>query len=200
MSQFLVLGRWSPNVTASDLGLKQYIHLEPKLVLSTQGRHVKKAFGKRELHIVERLINNLMRGGTGEKIGGKVIRGRGGTGKKVKMYNIVREAFARIEKKSGSNPIELLIKAIESSAPREETTRVQYGGIIVPIAVDVSPQRRLDLALRNIARAVAIRSFNSRKKSTEALAEEIMLAAQNDASSHAIARKVEVERIARSSR
>ncbi|MBI1974093.1 30S ribosomal protein S7 [Candidatus Micrarchaeota archaeon] len=197
---FLVFNRWGSDVQVNDTGLKDYICLDAKLVLATQGRHVQRAFGKMHLHVVERLVNNMMRGGTGEKISGRIIRGRGGTGKKTKMYNVVRYAFETISKKTGKNPIELLVRAIENAAPREETTRVQYGGIIVPIAVDVSPQRRLDLSLRNIAHAATIRSFDKKKKTSEALAEEIILASQRDATSFAIARRVETERISRSSR
>ena len=93
-----------------------------------------------------------------------------------------------------------MVKAIENSAPREETTRVKYGGVVYHMAVDISPQRRIDFALRNIGRAVTMRSFDVKKSAAEALAEELILASNNDNQSHAIARKIEVERVAKSSR
>ncbi len=167
---YKIFNKWDSEVEIEDPGLRKYINLETRIVLHDQGRHAKRSFGKTKLHIVERLINSLMRGGTGRKIGGKVIRGRGGCGKKEKMRKVVENAFEIIHKKTKQNPIQILVKAIENAAPREETTRVKYGGIITPIAVDTSPQRRVDFALRNIARAVAIRSFDNKKSAEEALA------------------------------
>lgn len=196
----LVFDKWKSEVEITDLGLKKYINLDMKFVLHDQGRHAHKKFSKKDVHIVERLINTLMRGGTGRKIGGKVIRDKGGTGKKTKMWKTTKQAFEMINKKTSENPISILAKAIENSAPREETTRVKYGGVVYHVAVDISPQRRVDFALRNIGKAVAIRSFSKPKTTVEALAEELILASQNDTNSHAIARKIEVERIARSSR
>ena len=195
-----VFGKWNSEVDVQDPGLRRYINLQGKLVLHDQGRHARKMFGKGETHIVERLINTLMRGGTGKKVGGHVIRDRGGTGKKIKMYKVAKVAFELINKKTGKNPVEVLIKALENSAPREETTRVKYGGVVYHVAVDISPMRRVDFALRNVGKAVAIRSFDNKKSAADALAEELILASQNDPNSHAIARKVEVERVARSSR
>lgn len=196
----LVFGKWGSDIEIHDSGLKKYINLEARLTYASQGRHAKKSFSKKNVHIVERLINTLMRGGTGSKLGGKVIRDRKGCGKKIKAYAVVEEALELINKKSEKNPIGLLVRAIENSAPREETTRVKYGGVTYPIAVDIAPQRRVDFALRNIGKAVVMRSFKKKKSVAEALADEIMLAAKNDTTSHAISRKIEVERIARSSR
>jgi small subunit ribosomal protein S7 len=196
----LVFGKWKSDVVVMDPGLKDYINLNAKLSLFTQGRLSQKTFGKAKMHLVERLINNLMRGGTGKKISGRVIRGRGGCGKKAKMCNIAKKAFEIVNQKTGKNPVEVLVRAIENSAPREETTRVKYGGITYQLAVDVSPQRRVDFALRNMGRASAIRSFDNPKSAAEALAEELILASTNDAQSHAVARRIDIERMAKSSR
>ena len=196
----LIFGKWESKAEVNDPGLRNYINLTAKISVFTQGRHAKKTFGKAKIHIVERLINNLMRGGTGQKIGGRVIRGRGGTGKKIKMYNIAKKAFELINQKTGKNPLEVFIRAIENAAPREETTRVRYGGISYPVAVDVSPQRRIDFALRNIGKAFAIRSFDNKKSAAEALAEELILASNSDAQSHAVAKRVDIERMAKGSR
>lgn len=198
--KYKVFGKFDFDVEILDPGLKEYINLDSRIHLSTLGRHAKKPFGKSQVHIVERMINSLMIGGTGKKIGGRVIRDRGGCGKKAKMYKITEAAFDLINEKTGKNPVELLIRAVENAAPIEETTKVQYGGVIYHVAVDVSPMRRIDFALRNIGRAVAIKSFDTKKSMVEALADEIILASKNDASSHAISRRIEIERIARSSR
>ncbi|MFH0986897.1 MAG: 30S ribosomal protein S7 [Candidatus Micrarchaeota archaeon] len=199
-ANYLIFGKWESKAVVNDPGLGKYINLEARVTLNERGRYVKKRFGKTRLHIVERLINSLMRGGTGKKIGGKVIRDRGGCGKKSKMTVVARKAFDLVEKKTKKNPVQVFITAIENAAPREEVTRIRYGGMICPIAVDVSPQRRIDFALRNIGRAVAIRSFDNKKSAEFALAEELVMASSGDPQSHAVARKIEVERVARGSR
>jgi len=68
------------------------------------------------------------------------------------------------------------------------------------VAVDISPKRRVDVALRNIALAAIISSFDKKETLAEALAKEIILAANNDSNSYAIKRRDEIERIARSAR
>ena len=165
------------------------------------GRHSKKQFGKAELPIVERLINKVMRSGPGSrKLGGKVIRGAGACGKKNKAYNTVRRSFEIIEQKAKKNPVQVLVNAIQNAAPREETTRISYGGITYHLAVDSAPQRRLDIALKNIAGGAFVASFKSKKPIEECLAEELIMAANYDMKSFAVARKEETERIARGAR
>ena len=85
----------------------------------------------------ERLINNLMRT---QKYNGK----------KISAYKVVKSAFEVIEKRTKSNPIQVLINAIEHAASKQETTRLRFGGISVPKAVDTAPHRRLDSAFSNI--------------------------------------------------
>jgi small subunit ribosomal protein S7 len=68
------------------------------------------------------------------------------------------------------------------------------------VSVDVSPLRRLDLALRFIAEGVRESTYSSPQIIEEALAKEILLASKNDMSSHAIKKKNEQERIAMASR
>jgi small subunit ribosomal protein S7 len=152
-------------------------------------------------NVVEKLINKLMRGGTGEKISGRVIRTQGQLqGKKMHVVKIVSGAFDIIAEKTKKNPIQVLVKAIENSAPREDTTRVEYGGVRYQVAVDVSPKRRMDMALRHIALAALMSSFGKPGKMSETLANEIILAANGEINSYAIKRRDEVERIARSAR
>lgn len=199
---FKYFGEWeTDNIVLRDLGIKQYMRLEPPLVLHAGGRHASKQFGKANVPIVERLMNKIMRSGPGaRKLGGKTIRGAGATGKKHKAYNIVRKSFKIIAERTKKNPVQVLVNAIESSAPREETTRISYGGITYYVAVDSSPQRRLDIALKNLAAGAFASSFSGKKRVDECLAEELIMASNNDTKSFAVARKEEMERIARGAR
>jgi small subunit ribosomal protein S7 len=183
-----LFNKWSyRDVIVQDPSLKKYISLKPVRIPHTGGRHAKKRFGKASVPIVERLINKLMRKAKN-------------TGKKHLAYNIVKTAFELIYLKTKENPLQVLVRAIENVAPREETTRIVYGGIVYHVAVDVSPQRRVDLALRHIAEGAYACAFRSLKPIEECLADEIIAAANNDPKSYAIQRKEEIERIALSSR
>lgn len=197
-----IFDRWETDgVVVLDPGLRRYINLQPKLVFHSGGKHAKKQFKKSETPVVERLINKLMRSGPGaRKLKGKVIRGGGATGKKMKAYNIVRGAFDIIHERTKKNPIQVLVDAVQHSAPREETTRITYGGITYYVAVDSAPQRRLDIALRNLAAGAYASSFSKPKPMEECLAEEIILAANNDVKSFAVSQKEEIERIAKGAR
>ncbi|MEM3781397.1 MAG: 30S ribosomal protein S7 [Candidatus Micrarchaeaceae archaeon] len=202
LGEQLVFGKYSvKDVLVEDASLANYILLAPRANIHTFGRRKDKAHYVMQASIVERLVNKLMRGGTGKKVGGIVIRTEGRLqGKKLKLMRTVEDAFEIIHSKTNKNPIQLLVDALQNSAPIEDTTRIRYGGINYNVAVGISASRRLDVALRNIALAALIGSFKSRKQLKEALAEEIMLAASKDPNSYAIKRRVERERIARSAR
>jgi small subunit ribosomal protein S7 len=188
-------------VKVADPSLKKYIDLSPVSIPHSHGRHSKKQFGKMKVNIVERLVNKLMRGGTGEKTSGKVIRTHGRLqGKKFRAMKIVEDAFDSIVKSTKANPVQALVDAIQNTAPREDTTRVQYGGVSYQVAVDVSAGRRLDMALRNLSMAAIIGAFDKKKTLSEALADELILAAKNDQNSYAIKKRDETERMARSAR
>ncbi|MCS7095110.1 MAG: 30S ribosomal protein S7 [Thaumarchaeota archaeon] len=175
------------NVEVKDAGLRSCINLRSVVLPHSGGRHEHRRFGKANVNVVERLANMLMR------------PGRNG-GKKQKALLVVKNALHIVELRTGENPIQVLVKAIENAAPREDTTRVTYGGITYFKAVDISPQRRLDLALRWIADGARTSSFRSAKSIDEALADEIIAAASNDVKSHAVKKKIEQERVALSSR
>jgi small subunit ribosomal protein S7 len=68
------------------------------------------------------------------------------------------------------------------------------------MAVDISPQRRVDLALRFLSEGARKQSFGNPKALDEYLAEELELAAKQDVKSYAVKKRNEMERIARSSR
>lgn len=199
---FKYFGKWQvEDVVMEDQGLQRYIRLQPGLVLHAGGRHASKQFGKAEVPIVERLVNKVMRSGPGvRKLGGKAIRGAGACGKKHKAYNIVRKTLEIVERRAKKNPIQVLVDAIQNSGPREETTRISYGGITYHVAVDSAPQRRLDVALKNLAAGAFATSFKNKKPIEECLAEELIMASNYDMKSFAVARKEETERIAKRAR
>jgi small subunit ribosomal protein S7 len=183
-----IFGLWScQEVEVKDISLIRYINLKPRLVPHSAGRHEHKRFHKSHVHIVERLANKLMSPGKN-------------TGKKIMALNVVKSALQIIELKTGKNPIQVLVDAIINCAPREETTRISYGGIVYHTAVDSAPQRRVDVALRLLAMSVRKSSFNNVRTFEEILAEQIILASTNNTNSNAIKRKQDIERVALSAR
>ncbi len=183
-----MFGKYSlSEVTVADGGLAKYIDLTPTNVPHSGGKHANRWFGKSKLSIVERLINNIMRT---EKY----------TGKKLKAYKAVAEAFDIVAERTKSNPVQVLVQGLENAAPREEVTRLQFGGISVPKAVDISPQRRLDIAIRNLCTGVVKASMKNKKPIAQCLADEILLASKGEMTSFAVAKKEEIERVAQSAR
>jgi small subunit ribosomal protein S7 len=197
----MLFGRYSYNVDVRDLSLKNYVNLRPIAYPMTYRRGSQKSFSKANLNVVERLANALMRGGTGGKVGGHVIRTKGRLqGKKIKTIKIIEQAFAAVNRTTGRNPLQVLVQALENSAPIEDTTRVIYGGIKSNVAVDISASRRMDVAVRNLAMSAIIGAFANKRTLSEALASELVLASNMDINSYAIKRKNEIERMARSAK
>jgi len=183
MSQ--IFNKWDlKDIKVEDLGLINYICLDETLVPHTLGRHVKRQFAKSKISIVERLMN-------------KIMRTERNSGKKNKAYNTVKEAFEVINKRTKKNPIQILVKAVENTSPREETTRIKYGGIGYQVAVDIAPQRRVDLSLGFLTRGTLQSAFKNKRTVAECLADEIILASEHDTRSFAIQKKEEKERVAR---
>jgi len=145
------------------------------------------------MSIVERLLNKLqVPGHRGKK---HILTSGRATGKTMIHYKILKEAFEKIEQQTKKNPIEVLVKAIENSALREEITQYQVGGIIVRRAVITSPQRRIDLSLSNIVQSSYRKSFGKKESMAGALASEIIGAYSNDGSkSEAIKERERIER------
>jgi small subunit ribosomal protein S7 len=169
-----------------DRGLQRYINLEYKDFF-LGAPYANKLFGKASTPLLERLINSLMKT--------EVY-----TGQKTKAYRVVRDAFDIIDRRQKTNPMQVLIDAIQNAAPKEETTRLRFGGIMVPKAVDVAPMRRLDIAIRNISTGAMNASHKNRKRIEACLADELTKAAKNDPASFAVAKKNDVERVAKAAR
>lgn len=189
-----LFNRWSMNdAKVNDPGLQRYISLSPTIIPKSGGRQAKKQFHKSQMNIVERLGNKLMvPGHRGKK---HVITSGRVVGRSFTIYKIIRDAFEKIEQQTKKNPVEVLVHAIENSALREEIAAYQVGGIIVRRAVITSPQRRVDIALKNIVQAAYRKSFGKKENITNALANEIIAAYNNDRTkSDAVNEKERIER------
>jgi small subunit ribosomal protein S7 len=185
-------------ITRTDLSIKNQITVKPQLVVKSQGRNANHRFYRNKNNIVERLISKLMVPGHKGK---KHYRTSGRcAGKYIKNTKIVIEALKIVEKKTDQNPIQVLVTAIENAAPREEITTIEYGGARYPQAVDCSPQRKVDLALRMMTQGAYQKSFGKKVQMPVALAEEIITAFKLDQKSVAVAKKLELERMADAAR
>ena len=188
LGNVLLFGKFDVSeVHIDDPGIARYVDISPVAVPHTGGKHSTKQFGKAKMSVVERLINGMM-------------RTEDFTGKKIKSYRAVERAFVIISEKTKQNPLQALVDALQNAAPREEVTRLQYGGISVPKAVDVAPARRVDLALRHICRGALESSHKSMKPIEECLADEIIAASRGDVNCHSVSKKEEIERVSASAR
>jgi small subunit ribosomal protein S7 len=184
----LLFQKWAFNgISVKDPGLQRYVNLTPMTLPHSMGRHEHQRFRKARVNIVERFINGFMRPGKN-------------AGKKARATNFVKQAFEVIHLRTGKNPIEILVQAVENSAPAEDTTRLSYGGVVYHLSVDIAPQRRIDMALRNLTEGARNASASNPRSLSETIADELILAANNDIKSGAISKRNEIERIAQSSR
>ena len=184
----LLFNRWDMSeVEIQDPSLARYVNLHTMIVPHYCGKLAGQQFNKSNMLIVERLINKMM-------------QTEHNTGKKELAIRIVRDAFEIVNKKTKKNPVQVLVDAVENAGPREETVRLKYGGINVPKSVDTAPQRRVDTALRFITDGVRQASHKKKKTVSEALAEELISAANGDTRSYAVSKKEERERIAKAAR
>ena len=192
----LLFRRWDMSgIEVHDPGLKTAISLRRQILPYTYGRSALKRFNKAEVNIVERLVNKTMH------FGKKYAKNTGRmAGKKTRVLNTVKTAFEIISLKTGKNPVEVLVRAIEFSAPNEDTTRIVYGGTVYHVSVDVAPIRRVDLALKFISDAIKEATFSNPKPIEEHMAEQLIMAASNDPAAPSVKKKNELERIAQASR
>ena len=104
--------------------------------------------------IVTRLINNIML-----------------DGKKGVAQKIVYDAFEIIGEKTGKNPLDVFIEAMENVMPVLEVKARRVGGATYQVPIDVRPERRQTLGLRWITLYARQRSERTMK---ERLANEIL--------------------------
>ena len=174
-------------VVCRDPGLAPYINLSTVGVPHTGGRHANAWFGKARLSVVERFVNKLMR--TGKY-----------TGKEHGALNAFATALDSMAERSGENPLQAFVDAICHAAPMEEITRIKFGAVSQPKAVDSSPSRRLDVALANLAKGAQQGTSKSKRTLTQCIINELTKASNGDVTSFAVSKKEEVQRIASSAR
>ena len=195
----LLFNRWDlSEVKVEDAGLRKYINLNPIIVPRTGGRFGTTSVHKTKINIVERLMNKLqVPGHRGKRH--KLTSGRC-CGNVQTIYLAVKGALEQIEKKSGKNPVQVLVRAVENASPLEEVAAYRLGGIIARKAVIVAPKRRLDLALRHLSQGVYKKTFSNKRSFKDVLAEEIIAAANNDPKCFAISERMRLEKEAEGAR
>jgi len=128
-----------------------------------------------------------------------MVHGRN-NGKKLTAIRIVKHAFEIINLLTDSNPIQILVHAVMNSGPREDSTRIGNAGTVRRQAVDVSPMRRVNIAIYLLTTGARTAAFRNTKTVAECLADELINAAKGSSNSYAIKKKDELERVAKSNR
>ncbi|KAJ8300598.1 hypothetical protein KUTeg_005675 [Tegillarca granosa] len=197
LPEIKLFNKWSSDeVQVSDISLTDYIAVKEKyakFLPHSSGRYQVKRFRKAQCPIVERLVCSLM------------MHGRN-NGKKLLAMRIVKHAFEIIHLLTGEasielhNPLQVLVNAIINSGPREDSTRIGRAGTVRRQAVDVSPLRRVNQAIWLLCTGAREASFRNIKTIAECLADELINAAKGSSNSHAIKKKDELERVAKSNR
>ncbi len=194
-----LFNRWSmSDVKVRDMGLRNQINIEPTIVPTTGGRYTNNQFHRSKMCIVERFINKLMvPGHRGKK---HKLTSKHMPGSTISLLASVREAFEMIEKKTSENPIQVLVNAVENSAPLEEVASYRMGGIIARKAVVVAPQRRLDIALKHMAQGIQQSSFSAKGSLSSVIATELIAAYSNDSKALPIRERQRIEKEAEGAR
>jgi len=180
-----------------DPGMKRYINLDAKLVVKSQGR-IREKFSRGKINLLE-LFANLI-GVSGHRGKKHKIQTGWKCGKYSQNMKIVLACLKIIEDKIKTNPIQVLVTALENAAPRDGITVIEYGGARYPQAVDISPTRRVTMTLRTIIQGSYDKSFNKKTKIEQALADEIIKAHNKETDSYAMQKKNDSEKQADSAR
>merc|ERR1712093_638238 len=178
------------DVQVSDMALTDYIAAKSGNAVflpHSAGRWAKKRFKKAQCPIVERITNSLM------------MHGRN-NGKKVMAVRIMRHTCDIIHLLSGENPIQVIVDAVVNSGAREDSCRIGSAGVVRRQAIDVSPLRRVNMAIWLLTQGARAAAFRNIKTIAECLAEEFINAAKGSSNSYAIKKKDEIERVAKANR
>jgi small subunit ribosomal protein S5e len=190
-SEIKLFGKWTyDDVEVNDISLEDYIAVKGKhsvYLPHTAGRYQKKRFRKALCPITERLVCALMRKGRNN-------------GKKLKAVRIVQSTLEIVHLLTDQNPVQVLVQAIIQSGPREDSTRVGSAGVVRRQAVDMSPFRRVNMALYLLCTGAREAAFRNVKTIAECLADEVINAARGSSNSYAIKKKDEIERVAKANR
>lgn len=113
-------------------------------------------------------------------------------GKKIVAQNIVYGAFDIIKEKTGANPLDVYLQALENAKPVLETKPRRVGGATYQVPLEIRPERRQTLGIRWMVNFA--RKRNAEKTMDKRLAAEIMDAYNNTGAT--IKRKEEMHRAA----
>lgn len=116
-------------------------------------------------------------------------------GKKSTVTTLVYDAIDAIHEKTGKDGVEVFEQALRNVGPMVEVRPRRVGGATYQVPMEVSPERRLTLAMRWIITASRARSG---KSFSEKLAAELMDASENQGAS--IRRKEETHKMAEANR
>jgi small subunit ribosomal protein S7 len=112
----------------------------------------------------------------GDPIVGKFINCLMVDGKKSVAEGILYNAFDRMQRRTGRNPLEMFHDALANVRPMLEVRSRRVGGATYQVPVEVRPDRRQALATRWLIQAAQKRS---EKTMVERLAGELLDAANN---------------------
>merc|ERR1711981_212959 len=177
-------------VQISEIPLTDYIAAKSANAVflpHSAGRWSKKRFKKAQCPIVERITNSLM------------MHGRN-NGKKVMAVRIMKHTMDIIHLLTGENPIQVIVDAVVNSGAREDSCRIGSAGVVRRQAIDVSPLRRVNMAIWLLTTGAREAAFRNIKTIAECLAEEFINAAKGSSNSYAIKKKDEIERVAKANR
>ena len=113
------------------------------------------------------------------------------SGKKAIAENIIYGALESVEKKSGKDPMEVFLTAINNVKPMVEVKSRRVGGANYQVPVEVRPIRRMALAMRWLKESARKRS---EKSMSQRLANELMEASEGRGG--AMKKRDEVHRMA----
>lgn len=135
--------------------------------------------------LVAKLINKIMR-----------------DGKKALAQKIVYGAFDKINKETGSNPLEVFEQAIKMISPRAEVRPRRVGGATYMVPIEVRGERKQSLALRWLVEAARKRKatdhLDEKIVATSKLAAEIIAAAKGEGES--VGKRDQIEKQAEANR
>jgi small subunit ribosomal protein S7 len=116
-------------------------------------------------------------------------------GKKHKARNIVYGALEIVERRTGSDPVQVLKKAIDNVRPQVEVRSRRVGGSSYQVPVEVRPRRANTLAVRWLVNYARLRREHS---TAERLANEILDASNRTGA--AVKRREDVHKMAESNK
>ena len=117
------------------------------------------------------------------------------SGKKAVAERIVYGALDQIEKKSGKEPLEVFLTALNNVKPLVEVKSRRVGGANYQVPVEVRPVRRVALAMRWLKESARKRG---EKSMSQRLANELLEAAEGRGG--AMKKRDEVHRMAEANR